>query len=242
MTFRNEQILQAFRIYTKLSHGGSCSLEEHSEFFLDDGVRGLVEQFAEEVNCTVVVTGDRLLFIPMVQNSPFHISNERLKVEHLPKNALNADIYLMYFSIISLYGMFYDSYHTTEPILEFTTMGLWLSAVNEQVEMLSRHDEEVLLYRQREMNYNWKAIVDKWLSLDDTNERAKKQDARTNSRLSFLNTVKQFLLLQELVVDLGNGEIALTDRSKDIVGKYYMDSEYNREILAFLYGVQEEGA
>jgi len=240
MNYSEREILDAFKVYSELSLKGVCDLTEYEIFTLDDKIRGLVEQFCYHVNCTVLVTDNRLLLVPLIMSSPFHISNERLKSEYLPKNALNADIYLMYFSIIIFYGLFYDSYNTTEPVLDFLSMNMWLEAINQAIEILSRQEESLLEEKQKEMQYNWLTIIEKWHAIDDTNEKAKKQDGRTNSRLSFMNSVKQFMVIQELAIDIGNMELILTDKSKDVVRRYYMDSEYNRELLEFLYSIGDK--
>lgn len=242
MNYNEHEIMNAFKIYAELSLKGECDLNAYESFVLEDKVRGLVEQFCYDVNCTVLVTENRLLMIPLIMSSPFHISNERLKNDYLPKNALNADIYLMYFAIIVLYGLFYDSYNTTEAVLEFLPMDMWLDTLNQYVETLANHDYETLQDKQKEMQYNWLAIIDKWNAIDDTNEKVKKQDARTNSRLSFMNSVKQFMIGQDLLLDVGNMEMALTEKSKDVVRRYYMDSEYNRDLLEFLYSMEEKEA
>ncbi len=240
MNFNENIILDAFKIYSQLSLTGSCDLLDHDNYLVDDRVRNLVSLFAAEVNCTTIATGNQLLLVPLVMASPFHISNEQIKQKYLPKQALNADIYLMYFTVLCMYGMFFDSYNTTEPTRDFLTMSHWLEGINEQIEILSQHDDETISFMEKDMNYNWKTILKKWDAIDDTNEKVKKQDSRTKSRISFLNSIKQFLLEQELIEDLGELEIALTDKSKDIVSRYYMDSEYNRGILELLYGNKKE--
>jgi len=240
MNYNEVNVMEAFKIYSQLGLSGQCDLAEYGSYLMDDKVRGLVDLFCTEVNCTIIVTNNKLLLVPITMVSPFHISNERLKNDYLPKNALNSDIYLMYFAMINFYGMFYDSYNTTEPILEFVSMTIWLEEINDQIQSLSNHSEDVLEFAQKDMNYNWKMIINKWDSIDDTNEKAKKQDSRTNSRLSFLNAVKKFMIDQDLIEDIGNGELALTDKSKDIVSKYFMDTEYNRGILEFLYMEEEK--
>ncbi|MGO3169087.1 DUF6063 family protein, partial [Senegalia sp. (in: firmicutes)] len=68
------------------------------------------------------------------------------------------------------------------------------------------------------------------------------QDARTNSRFSFLNTVRNFLKDQDLIDDIGNDEITLTEKAKTIIKRYYMEYDFNRGILDFIYGItQKEG-
>jgi len=76
--------------------------------------------------------------------------------------------------------------------------------------------------------------------LDDTKEGVKKQDGRTASRLAFLNITKNFLEEQGLINDIGNDEIELTEKAKIIMQRYYMDYEFNRGILNFMYGLESD--
>jgi hypothetical protein len=77
-------------------------------------------------------------------------------------------------------------------------------------------------------------IIEKWDAINDISEKSKVQDARTISRLSFLNSVKKFLIDQELIEEISQ-EIYLTEKAKVIVQKYFMDDEHNRMILEFIY-------
>lgn len=240
MHYNQNQIMRAFKIYAELSLKGELLVTEGEEYIYDDHVRGLVDMFAAEVNAIVLITSENLLLLPLSMASPYHISNEVLKKEYLPSKAQNSDIYLIYFCMILFYGLFYDSYQTTEPILDFVKMDVWLDAINKAIETLNALDDEYLTFMQKDTQYNWKMIIEKWTSMDDTNEKVKKQDGRTISHMSFLNGVIKFMDQQNLIQDLGNLEIALTEKSKDIVGRYYMDSEYNRGILEILYKDQEE--
>jgi len=242
MNYNESVVIDAFRIYSQLSTYGECDLKEFKEYILDDKVRGLVDLFVSEVNSTIIVTGEQLYLLPIAMASPFHISNERLKKDFLPSKALNSDIYMMYFAIIVFYGMFYDSYSTAEPVMDFVSLEGWLETMNQHIESLSAHDEEILNFAEKDMNYNWKMIIDKWSVFDDINVKAKKQDARTQSHLSFLNIVKSFLFEQGLAEDIGNSELILTEKSKDIVSKYYLDSEYNRGVLEFIYQNHDQEA
>ena len=45
---------------------------------------------------------------------------------------------------------------------------------------------------------------------------------------------------QNLVTDIGNDEMELTEKAKTIIQRYYMDYEYNRGILDFIYGLERE--
>jgi len=240
MLYEQEQVIHAFKIYATLAINGKVYKDDFRLYLADDHIRGLTDRFAKEVDCTILVVGDYIYMIPLSTNSPFHISNETIKDKHLPSRAVNADIYMMYVAIIILFGEFYDSYQTTESTRDFIKMEDWLNSVNDKILSLAGFDEEKLRELEQKYEYNWLAIIDKWDALDDIKENVQ-QTARTISRMSFMNIVKRFLEEQELVEEIGNDEIQLTEKAKAIIQRYFMELEYNREILEFIYSLEERG-
>ena len=105
--------------------------------------------------------------------------------------------------------------------------------------MLKAHNEEDLKQYEGEFSYNWSAIIEKWDTMDDIKETAKRQSGNTISRLSFLDMVRRFMHDQGLVEEVGEGELGLSEKTKVIVQRYYMELEYNRGILNFLYNLDE---
>lgn len=237
MHYDGNQIMKAFKIYTKLAAVGTVHKEEARSYLVDYGIKGLVDQFAEEVSGTIFIAGDFVYMIPKTMASPFHISNESLKKEYLPSKAVNSDIYMMYVAIIVLFGEFYDSYQTTNPTRDFISLNDWLDSVNERIFSLKEHGSEKLEEMEKKYEYNWTSIVERWDPLDDIRVGVKSQDARTESRVSFLNITKVFLEKQDLIKDIGNDELELTEKAKTIIQRYYMDYEYNKEILEFMYAM-----
>ncbi|MCM3442534.1 DUF6063 family protein [Metabacillus halosaccharovorans] len=240
MDYRQDEVIKAFQIYAKISRKGYSEGDELRLYLAEDKVRGLVDQFAKEVDCTVFSVGERLYFVPMALNSPFHISNDTLKKTYFTGKTVNADIYFMYVTIIILIGEFYDSYQTTDPTRDFISMSDWLEQVNERLETLQAIEDEKLKELEKDYEYSWSAIIGKWADMDDLKETAKAQSGRTISRLSFLHTVKKFLVSQELVQDIGNDELQLTEKAKVIVQRYFMELEYNRGILEFIYSIDRQ--
>jgi len=241
MEFKSREIMEAFNIYSRLAAKGYEDREEIRGYIIDDKVRELVDEFAHQVDCTIISAGEYIYMVPIATTSPFHISNEELKRRYLPsKQQKNLYIYLMYVTIIILYGEFYDSYQSLEPTRDFISLENWLKAVNNFIETLDEIDKEELKGIEREQEYNWVGILEEWTAMDDIREGVRSQDGRTNSRLSFLITVKNFLEDQGLIKDIGNDEIELTEKSKTIIQRYYMDYEFNRGILDFMYGLERE--
>lgn len=240
MIYEQEQVIQAFKIYASLAISGKGQKDNFRLYLADDHIRGLVDRFAKETDCTILVVGDLIYLTPLSTNSPFHISNETIKNKHLPAGAVNADIYMMYVAIIILFGEFYDSYQTTEITRDFITIEDWLNSVNDKIISLSSFDKDELRELEQKYEYNWLAIIDKWEALDDIKENVK-QTARTKSRMSFMIIVRKFLEEQELVRETGNNEIELTEKAKAIIQKYYMELEHNREILEFIYFLEDRG-
>ncbi|NRF92325.1 non-ribosomal peptide synthetase module [Paenibacillus frigoriresistens] len=227
--------MRAFRIYTLLARDNAVGKEWLQEYMADDVVRGLVDQFAREVDCVTIIAGEQLYMIPETRLSPFHMNNEVIKRAYLRANAVNADLYLMYVSIIVLIGAFYDSYQTMEPTRSFIGIEEWTALVNERIALLKTHPEAELRELEQEFSYNWTALIEKWSAMDDIKETAARQSGNTISRVSFMDSVRKFLVAQELVIDIGNQEITLTEKAKVVVQRYFMELEYNRGILEFLY-------
>jgi hypothetical protein len=233
--YDNSIVMKAFDIYTILARDGYANKESLHEYMADDQVRGLVDQLADKVDCVVIIAGDQLFMIPETKLSSFHVNNDYLKRTYLRGNATNADLYLMYFCTIVLIGQFYNSYHSIEATRDFIQLDEWVECVNNRIEMLKEHSEESLKALEKEFSYNWTSIIEKWDGMDDLKETAKKQTGNTISRLSFLDTIKRFLLDQEIIMELGNNEITLTEKSKTIVQRFFMEVDINRGILEFLY-------
>ena len=66
------------------------------------------------------------------------------------------------------------------------------------------------------------------------------KDYFVNNNYRFIDTVKRFLIDQELIVEIGNDEVTLTEKAKTIVERYFMELEYNKNIFSFIYGFEEE--
>lgn len=227
-------MIQAFDIYACLAATGKVRKIEIPAYWDDEDIRHLVGVFVSRVQCVTMQDEVYLYLIPMAVESPFHISNESLKKRYMTSKAVNMDIYLLYLAVIVLFGCFYDSYQSDEPN-DFVGMQLWLQAMDEQIESLQHHGEEVLKEKESTYNFNWLALMQKWHDMDSIKETAKKQDARTNSRVSFLTMTKNFLLQQDIVREIGNGEMELTEKAKTLYSSYFMDEYYNHGILDFMY-------
>lgn len=238
MLYQQEQVLQAFKIYSLLAQQGYVEKDEVRWYLADDALRGLVDQFAAEMECTLFLAGEMIYLIPLAITSPFHVSNETLKKDYLPSRAVNLDIYMMYLSIIILFGEFYDSYQTREATRDFLPLSEWLNQINERIQSLKEHHWEDLKEWEEKYEYNWTALIDNWEAIDDIKENVQ-QTARTNSRMSFLNVVKRFLAAQGLINDIGNDQLELTEKAKLIIQRYYMEADYNRGILEFIYHAEK---
>ncbi|MGL4799530.1 MAG: DUF6063 family protein [Cellulosilyticaceae bacterium] len=235
MNYKNEEILEAYKLYSKLAVEGSRPLGDMRAYTREESIEELMNQFATQDNATIIIAGEEVYLVPIANNSPFHMNNETIKKLYLPNNATNLDIYLMYVATIILLGEFYNSYQTKEPTRVFITMEEWLDALNTRMDTLSQMDKETLQKVEEEQEYNWLKILDKWLALDDVKEKSKKVTGVTLSRVSFLNMTKQFLEKQGMIKDIGNDEIEITEKTKVIIERYYMDYEYNRGLLDFIY-------
>lgn len=240
MIYNEDTVMIAFSIYTKLARNGIAEKEDVDLYMSNDEVRSLLERFAHEVDCVIVRTTEQLFLIPETKASPFHVSNEWIKKNYLRSDSVNADIYLLYFVTIILFGAFFDRYTSMEPTLDFISLSDWVKKVNERMNHLESFNEEQLSEFEQEYQYNWKVIIEKWRNMDDIKESAKRQTGNTISRLSFIDTAKRFLINEGLIKEIGNYEITLTEKAKTIVQRFFMDIEYNNNIFEFLYADEEE--
>jgi hypothetical protein len=144
----------------------------------------------------------------------------------------------MYVAIIIFIGEFYDSYQTTRPTREFITAVEWLSSLNERLMSLKDLGDEVLKDMEEAYDYNWTSILENWEAMDNVKESVRRHTARTVSRMSFINIVKQFMIKEEIAMEVGQDELCLTDKAHAIISKYFMEYEYNRGILEFIYQLE----
>lgn len=235
MNYPEKKVIQAFNLYTKLARDGEADKDAVTLYTSNDDVRSLINHFASEVDCVIIRTAETLYMIPETRLSPFHVSNDWIKRHYLRSDAVNADIYLLYFSTIILFGSFFDRYNSQEQTLQFITLADWVTHVNERVSYLQAHDEGELRQLEEEFSYNWRAIIDKWEDMDDVKETAKRQSGNTISRLSFIDTTKRFLIEEGLVKEIGNFEITITEKAKIIIQRFFMDTSYNNNIFEFIY-------
>ncbi|WP_343073116.1 DUF6063 family protein [Salicibibacter cibarius] len=238
--YEETKILEAFQLYTVLARDGYGGREERNTYQVDDNIRSLVDSFAAHVECAVLTAGERIYMIPKASLSPFHMKNDDIKRRYLKAGATNADLYLMYVCVIIFFGLFYDSYQTPEPTRDFVRPDLWTDAVQERIQGLRGHNEEMLKTYESDFAYNWRNVIEKWEDMNDVKEGVKQQSGNTISRLSFIDTVRRFLIDQELAEDIGNDETALTEKAKTIVQRFFREEEYNRGILSFLYQWERE--
>jgi hypothetical protein len=235
MNYQEDKVIKAFQLYTALARDGVAQLEAVQLYKADDDVRNLLEVFAKEVDCVIIKTSEQLILVPKTKLSPFHVSNDWIKRHYLKAGSTNGDIYLLYFSTMILFGCFYDSYQSHEPPRQFLRLEEWVHSIQERISYLQSHEEAELRESEKEFSYNWRLIIEKWEDMDDIKETAKKQSGNTISRLSFIDTAKRFLLDQDVIKEIGNDEIALTEKAKTIVQRFFMEVEWNKGIFEFLY-------
>lgn len=237
----NQQtMIGTFKIFAKLNADGKILKENAKLYGSDDEVRGMLSAYAEEVDCTIISSGKYLYLVPLTKNSIYHMTNDEIKRLYFPSRALNMDIYLMYVAMLIFIGEFYDSYQSDKATREFISMVDWLTSVNERLSFLKNFTEEELTEKEKEYEYNWLDILKNWEAMDNVKDGIRRRTSRTVSRMSFMHIVKQFMIKEGIAKEIGPDELSLTDKTKAIVSKYFMEYEYNRGILDFLYQIGEE--
>lgn len=234
MRYSEQVVMQAFEVFSYLMGDGERSGKDIEAYLLNDDVRSLTDQFAWRVDSVIIQAGDVLYLIPKTGLSPFHIKTEEVRRE-FSAYATNADVYMMYLCILVFIGEFYCSYQSSNIQRDFLTIGEWLIKVGERLESLRELGEEALLQHEKDFDCNWIAIIDKWDAMNDVRETAIRQSGRTVSRISFLYKTCEFMKKQQIALEIGEDEYTLTEKAQIIVQRYFMETEYNRGILQFMY-------
>ncbi|MBN2222767.1 MAG: non-ribosomal peptide synthetase module [Vallitaleaceae bacterium] len=232
---KDVSVSKAFRIYAKLQANGKLHRSEARQYESNDEVRNLVGEFAKEVDCGILLDESYLYMIPLTVKSEYQISNERIKKDYLPSRSLNSDIYLMYFAIIVFAGEFYDSFQRNRPTRDFLSGKDWIERIDERLQQIKSIGEKELLEKEDQYEYHWIELIKNWDAMDSIREGIKRQTARSVSRMSFIHIVAEFMKEQELIRIIGEQEYALTEKFRGIIENYYMDYEYNRGVLEFIY-------
>lgn len=238
MQYEQQHVMKAFQLYSRLAVQGYIEQEDVECYLINEDIQSLLEQFVREVDAILVHAGDVMYLVPITGLSPFHIKNEQIRKE-FGANAVNADVYMMYFAMLVFIGEFYNSYQSGETQRDFLTINEWLAVVNARIITLRQHSPEELQQASEDLQYNWISILEKWDALNDIKESAVSQKGNTVSRLSFLDKVLQFMLKEKVVSEIGPGEYDLTEKTKTIVQRYFMEFDYNRGILQFMYQYDE---
>ncbi len=237
----NGQVVSnTFQLYVKLQSKGRLLRNDARLYYQDDEVRGLLTEFVREVDCGLFSDHDYLYMVPLTVKSEFHMSNERIKRDFFPSRALNMDVYLMYVSIIVFIGEFYDSYQRTKPTRDFLTVSDWIRSLDDRIQSLKHFSDVELQEKEDQYEYHWKDIITNWDAMDTVKEGIRRHTARTVSRLSFIRIAANFMKTQGLIEEIGADEYTLTDKAKAITENYYMDYEYNRGVLEFIYQFEGE--
>lgn len=237
----NQQLIsKTFKLYASLQANGKIYKEDAKLYFQDDEVRGLLSEFVKEIDCGIISDHEYMYLIPLTIKSDYHLSNERIKKDYFPSRALNIDIYLMYVAILVLVGEFYDSYQRTKPTRDFILVNDWITSLDERIQALKNLGEDVLKEKEDLYDYHWTEIIRHWDSMDIVKEGIKRQTLKTVSRLSFIKTVANFMQDQDLIKEIGESEYTLTQKCMAITEQYYMDYEYNRGVLEFIYQFEGE--
>lgn len=234
LQMNEKTVMEAFTLFSQLNVKGSLNKDEASAF-MDEGVRGIMMSFAESLDATIISAGNQIYLIPLTVHSDYHVSNQSIKDNYFPKKATNMDIYLLYVAVIVFVGEFYDSYQTTQATRDFLTLDAWMAALDDRLQSMKQMDQESLIMLEQEYEYNWTGIIKKWDDIDIIKENVKQQTARTNSRKSFMNIASKFLVEEGLAREIGFEELEITDKTKVLIQRFFMDYEYNRGILDVLY-------
>lgn len=238
MNYELDKIKAVFQLYSEMMYRGEAPKEVTTLYQSDIAARELMDAMAEVMECEIFPADRKLYLIPRASDSLLSISNQELLKRYFPASFQNKEIYTLYFALMVLVGEFYDSDTSMRPTREFVSIDHWIHQISLLLDSLKNLGKETLEQLEKDQEVNWLMIIDKWDSLDTYREDVVEKK-RAASKYAFMETVKNFLIKQEVLEDVGADEVTLTEKAKVIVSRYYMNTDYNRELMSFIYGLKE---
>ena len=242
----------ALKIFLELVRKGQIHLEEAPElvqaYKTDSEVQGLLTNLVEPLAGVKILDSLYTLYLsPNLDNRVFGYTNEQLRQLLGLKD--NRELYLAYFIILALLALFYGedslgelsrTYVTIHDLEQFVTgkladiTGIGKNGVNAE-----KGENQELEELEKELEINLKSSVELWQDMPEYDPELKKLRGTTKNRISFILKVGAFLQEEGLALVQQEREIYLTEKTEQMVRKYYSDRGRKDKLLTLLCARKE---
>ncbi|KLU60190.1 hypothetical protein CEB3_c36210 [Peptococcaceae bacterium CEB3] len=240
-SYKAETVASALEIFLELVKKGELHAEEYPQlvqtYKTDLEVQGLLTNIVEPLADVKILESLYVLYLsPNLDNRFFGYTNEELR-QRLGLT-LNRELYLAYFIILSLLAMFYGEDSLSEVSRSYVTAADLERFVSERLQSLAGAAE--LPEWEKELEVNLLSSVELWQDMPEYDPELKTLRRSNKNRISFILRVARFLEEDGLAHVEQDREIYLTQKTEQMVRKYYSERNRQEKLLSLLCARKEE--
>jgi len=235
MEWHKDDVMWAFRIFTRLLHNGVIDEQERDYHYAyqRSEVRQILEEVIEqEAEVKIFAAGGNIYLTPGVDNSYFGYKNAELREQMKLRN--NSELYLAYFVILCLLAKFYNSEDQSLTSRQFISLEELEETVTEHVNTVMELELEEVELQEEKYQLNLRSVSETWQDMPAFDDTVKNLKSARNNRVSFLLRVMKFLEEEGLVQILEDREIIILPKMEHLVVKYYFHSQRKEMLLQLL--------
>lgn len=234
-SYKAETVETALKIFLELARLGQLHQEDFPEmvqaYKTDQEVQGLFTNIIEPLADVKVLESLYVLYLsPNVDNRFFGYTNEELRDKM--KLGTNRELYLAYFVILCLLAMFYGEDSLSEVSRSYVTVSDLEQFVSTRLQDLGANPE--LPDLEKELEINLLSSVELWQDMPEYDPDLKALRRSTKNRISFILKVAMFLEVEGLAHVEQDRELYATEKTEQMVRKYYSDRSRQEKLLTLL--------
>ena len=239
-SYKAETVETALKIFLELARLGQLHQEDYPEmvhaYKTDQEVQGLFANIIEPLADVKILESLYILYLsPNVDNRFFGYTNEELRDKM--KLATNRELYLAYFVILSLLAMFYGEDSLSEVSRSYVTVSDLEQFVSTRLQDLGVNPD--LTDLEKELEINLLSSVELWQDMPEYDPDLKALRRSTKNRISFILKVAMFLETEGLAHVEQDRELYATEKTEQMVRKYYSDRGRQEKLLTLLCARKE---
>jgi len=239
-SYKAETVETALKIFLELARIGQLHQEDYPEmvqaYKTDQEVQGLFTNIIEPLADVKILESLYVLYLsPNMDNRFFGYTNEELRDKM--KLSTNRELYLAYFVILSLLAMFYGEDSLSEVSRSYVTASDLERFVSTRLEDLGANID--LPDLEKELEINLLSSVELWQDMPEYDPELKALRRSTKNRISFILKVAMFLEAEGLAHVEQDRELYVTEKTEQMVRKYYSDRGRQGKLLTILCARKE---
>jgi len=217
----------ALKIFRILIEQGELSRGDYGDLFveyLDSEVQGVLNNFEEEMDCSIKKIGNTLYLLPNYDNSILGFRNKDWR-EWLGASATNLDVYLGYYITMFILFKFYGGKNKNPKKLEFLRMVNLIEDLDGRFKLMLEGEEAEVQKNEEEFGINLIKVSRYWM------EKIVDEENKKKTKFALVRKICRLLESEKLIylIDDDN-EIRTTRKLDDIMTYYYLNDSRIEEI------------